>query len=649
MGLIISALMRTQFNQYINQETLLLGILLSFQTMAALFVEKKKRDPFVTILCFTMIIYFSLRIFTLTIYPVSTVFTRYPFNADNLNYALKYIILANIFMYVGFFSIKRKIKLVEAENFKATSFVTFLYILMLSLVFVNAKKYFWTEDNIPAVLNPFIVFINEDLLILLGFIYVVIFRKSINIILIIVFCCLVIVDGVLNTLMGSRGAIVLVIQNIMIAVLAVENKIRLKKYFIIPTLFFVPILIVLAIASFAMSLQVRGHRAQDSYQFQKNYDILKNGIEEYALRPVEKSGALLLPKIFDRVGYLDFSSEIIANSKHYSDVINMTSYGKSIIDNIFTPGFDVYDQPKISNSLRFVYNPVTTYTTLDYAIWVYEKDYFCVYERGVKKAEFLGYGVGDRFSIERSGTIISYKRNGISFYTSTTPSSGTLSTDVFIYHGGATVSHVDIFNIEPHDNFNRPLVEINNGEKLSDLKLDIDMWTGLNGVSVNGNTIEKVVNTDGWDHGFAMSSTLISGDGGVQFSPNENNSDRIIGLISPTNRNKPSKKYVAKHYHSDQIGVYGELFTLLGYGPSLIVFFLLAFLFKLFYVKLDDLNPFHLGLKRLLFLYIFNMTLNSFGFDWIIFQSVILVIFMLIYKIIFQCKSDTEESASNNI
>jgi len=380
-----------------------------------------------------------------------------------------------------------------------------------------------------------------------------------------------------------------------------------------------------------------------------NYAILKNGIEEYTLRSVEKSGDLLLPKIFDRVGFLDFSSEIIANSKHYSNVINMTSYGKSIVDNIFTPGFDVYDQPKISNSLRFVYNPVTTYTTLDYAIMIYNKNYFYIYERGDIKAEFIGYEVGDRFSIERSGTIISYKRNGISFYTSTTPSSGSLSTDVFIYHGGATVSNVDIFNIEPRDNSNSPSVEINRGEKLAELKLDIDMWTGLKGVSVNGNTIEKVVSTNGWDHGFATSSTLISGDGGVQFSPDDNNSHRIIGVISPTNRNIPSKKYVAKYYHSDQIGIYGELFTLLGYGPSLVVFFLLAFLFKYFYVRLEGLTPFHLGLKRLLFLYIFNMTLNSFGFDWIIFQFVILVIFMLIYKIIFQCKSVTEVNATNNI
>jgi hypothetical protein len=41
-------------------------------------------------------------------------------------------------------------------------------------------------------------------------------------------------------------------------------------------------------------------------------------------------------------------------------VFNMAAYGRSIVDNLLTPGFDVYDQPKIGNALQFVYEDMGT-------------------------------------------------------------------------------------------------------------------------------------------------------------------------------------------------------------------------------------------------------------------------------------------------
>jgi hypothetical protein len=69
---------------------------------------------------------------------------------------------------------------------------------------------------------------------------------------------------------------------------------------------------------------------------------------------------LLLPPIAGRAGFFDYSSEIIAHRDEYATLLNLSSYAKSVIDNILTPGFDVYDQPKISNALRFIYDGLGT-------------------------------------------------------------------------------------------------------------------------------------------------------------------------------------------------------------------------------------------------------------------------------------------------
>jgi hypothetical protein len=64
---------------------------------------------------------------------------------------------------------------------------------------------------------------------------------------------------------------------------------------------------------------------------------------------------LILPPVLSRAGFFDYAAEVIAHREQYRSAINLSSYGKSIVDNILTPGFDVYDQPKISNALHFIY------------------------------------------------------------------------------------------------------------------------------------------------------------------------------------------------------------------------------------------------------------------------------------------------------
>ena len=55
----------------------------------------------------------------------------------------------------------------------------------------------------------------------------------------------------------------------------------------------------------------------------------------------------------ERIGFLDFSLDMIANAASYSTIINLKYYLKSIVDNILTPGFDIYDVPSATHALDF--------------------------------------------------------------------------------------------------------------------------------------------------------------------------------------------------------------------------------------------------------------------------------------------------------
>jgi len=48
----------------------------------------------------------------------------------------------------------------------------------------------------------------------------------------------------------------------------------------------------------------------------------------------------------------------MAHKKNYESIFTFSNYYKSIIDNVLTPGFDIYDIPKASLSLIFKYKPL---------------------------------------------------------------------------------------------------------------------------------------------------------------------------------------------------------------------------------------------------------------------------------------------------
>ena len=89
-------------------------------------------------------------------------------------------------------------------------------------------------------------------------------------------------------------------------------------------------------------------------------------------------------------------------------------------------------------------NADASYRTIDYAIYLHSNGSKYVFEKGVNLGNFGGYSTGDRVSVERSGSTVEYKHNGVTFYTSLVASSGSLLVDTSLYHLGATLADVMI-------------------------------------------------------------------------------------------------------------------------------------------------------------------------------------------------------------
>ena len=83
--------------------------------------------------------------------------------------------------------------------------------------------------------------------------------------------------------------------------------------------------------------------------------------------------------------------------------------------------------------------------TIGYAVYTNTNSSLSVYESGSYKGHLNTYMSGDVIRVERVNGTIYYKKNGVTFLTSTSPSSGSLIADVSIHSVGGTISDAKIF------------------------------------------------------------------------------------------------------------------------------------------------------------------------------------------------------------
>jgi hypothetical protein len=186
---------------------------------------------------------------------------------------------------------------------------------------------------------------------------------------------LIIIEMALHTLAGSRSALVGFVESCTIVILAMAGSMRFRRKYLILGVILSPVIVAALVGSFAISTFNRANREGASFDVSQ---ALTTARESGADLAVDPGLDLVLPPMFARVGFFDFSAEIIAHREEYRSVLNLTAYAKSIVDNVLTPGFDVYDQPRTAYALQFLYREWGT-PSKEAAVEFYQSDQLGIY------------------------------------------------------------------------------------------------------------------------------------------------------------------------------------------------------------------------------------------------------------------------------
>lgn len=332
-------------NEYVNQFTVVLAVIIGLENIGMLVYEKRRRNPFVIIIVFLSTIFYLARITTLIAIPLSAIFERDSVTSKNLNYALLFIILCNASMFFGFYI--RRVRQVKPENeiqekYSAKKIRRVILILVIMILMLGLNSMQISGGGLISFIIE--LFFHQQVVLLFSFVFFFYYYGNISgrgrwqlglIILAFVFFV---------TLSGSRNGILGIGTMLLMSMLVVKRKVLVSKWIILSCIILIPISIFLYIAAtFNRGLEEKQTNA---------INVLKM-MDEQGFLDKERV-QFFLGRIFERIGFLDFSTSLIANSEKFSGVVNPIYYSKSIVDNVLTPGFDVFNTPRVSHALGHV-------------------------------------------------------------------------------------------------------------------------------------------------------------------------------------------------------------------------------------------------------------------------------------------------------
>lgn len=356
---------------YVNFDTILLGTLLSLQIGTFLIFEKKKRDPFILLLCLQMTIYFLLRIVTLLSYEFSFVFQRFPFTPADLNHSLVFILVANLVFYFGIKinGLRTNVfdKVLETRPVQVNLVVVVIAIGYFVAFYQKIGLGFL--GGIMEMVKT--LFVNLGTMLFMSIVFMLAFKDRIDSKIKRIIFIGILGMMILQTLTGSRSAILTMINYLIFGLLALHDYIKVEKKYLVVGAVLLPVMIVL----FALTTFLRPRLENRSDISGETFEVLN----EFDVNEVVLEGSdLVLAQVSDRIGFLDYCAETMSNSDRYSGIFNPWYYFKSIVDNILTPGFSVFDAPRVANATNFVYNDVGTPSLIKVSE-AYQSDQFTMY------------------------------------------------------------------------------------------------------------------------------------------------------------------------------------------------------------------------------------------------------------------------------
>lgn len=329
--------------------TIFLASFFAIENIGMLLYEKKRQNPFILLLVFVMTVFYFARIGTILYIPesASRIGATHFNSAAELNFALIFIMLSNASMFLGFLTGRRNgnrpTNIVWRGHHISTMRIAIIIVCCLAL-----DNYFGIINFVTfGLLGSYkSLFINKEILVLFSFTVFVYYYYNTSVKVRFIFIIIVVSITIFISMSGSRSGILSMFIIILISNLSVSQRIRFSKKLMLICFMLIPISMLL----FVTSTFKRQIGVTTSTSIQHLYLI-----NEYDLFSVEKV-RYHLNTIFYRLGFLDYSTDLIVNDEKYIKIVDSEYYAKSIIDNVLSPGFDIFDIPRASHALTYARN-----------------------------------------------------------------------------------------------------------------------------------------------------------------------------------------------------------------------------------------------------------------------------------------------------
>lgn len=361
-------------NQYVDGFTVAISVMFALQSLFLLWWEKRSREPLLLLLIIIIIPFYQFRVLTLLYEPWSAVLVRFPFTQEDMNYAYLFIMFSVMAMSLG-------IKLGERGKKSTVQIYSGVgrlerrgFTLMLLSLLIDLAAALGVTIPCQGFIS---VILNAD--IILVFFMVIYFALDKEGLLKIpkqYYWILLIAFLVIRTLNGSRAALLTVTLSIVFVLLSLNHQIMIKKWVVTALVALIPLSI------FCFSI-VTFYRPFLQAKRLGGTDVMpENFISEYinsmTADPQKDGIKIALRPVFDRAGYLDMAADMITNHERYRVVINPSYYLKSVVDNVLTPGFDLFDMPRAANNTVTIYNDLPLQKRSEVSTF-YQSDMFTIF------------------------------------------------------------------------------------------------------------------------------------------------------------------------------------------------------------------------------------------------------------------------------
>lgn len=338
-------------NEYIDTYTVAIFTCFGMQNALLLLWEKKAPEPLLLILLMTVIPFYMLRVPTLIYEPWSTVLVRFPFSSDHMNHALLFIMFAVLSLAVGVKAGKgRRTTKAAAEPIGRSAGLRLFGILAL-LTCLDFLAVFGITVPFQGFLS---VFFYTDVVLILLFVAYALEKKESPVLPRSWYLVLFIAFVVVRTLGGSRSALLTTALSVCFVSFSMYRTVRIRRYVAVVLMGLLPI----AFIGFSVTTFYRPYRQAKLLGV---IDVTPQEFVDLYLKNVTSGSfndnmKIVLCPMFDRAGYLDMAADMIINRERYAAVVNPIYYFKSVVDNVFTPGIDLFDTPRAANNTVSIYN-----------------------------------------------------------------------------------------------------------------------------------------------------------------------------------------------------------------------------------------------------------------------------------------------------